>query len=704
MTIFWLGASKQLSSAFFRVENLSMKRKNYLLFFHILLFSFFSGFTIQAQSSLVLNQNADFYVLDNHISYVIDFDKNLDFETVSHKQFQKNFIYSPSSALNFGYVDAVYWFKFRLDNQATWRQWVLRIQPEHLDSITIYFPLKNRQFSRKQTGDLIPAEQREIQTAFLAFVVPPDLQNNEYIWVKIVSNGSNKRFKFQIVDNQHFINLGQEEWIIVGLFAGVCWVMFFYNLFIFIGTRDFSYLYYIIFILFLWLSHTITDGYFNLFLPFAYYRWLNVSDLFFVGLSFSFHTLFTRRFLQLAHNAPIFNWIISINGLIGAILATFSLLAVAYPSIHLTITKFTGLVILFNSSLSFLIGVVVLQARYRPARFYVLAWSAFFIFIIARVLMLNGALPVNFLTAYSIEIGTILQMVLLSLGMADRINLIENEKKHNRELAIRALEENDRLIKGQARVLEEKVNQRTVDLAFKNQKLIELNEEKNNLIAVVSHDLKSPLSRVLGLSELIKLEEERLSTEQKDYLSKIQLVARQAGEMIKQLLDLDTIENQKRPLAIEKINLSQEIEDLIANYHSATQQKDLEIIFEKKIHNSWLNSDLQHIQRIFDNLFSNAIKFSPFHKKIYIRLQEANNSFQIEFQDQGPGLTEQDKSKLFKKFQRLSNQPTAGETSTGLGLAIVKALVEELEGKITCESESGKGANFKVQLPKLNAT
>jgi signal transduction histidine kinase len=677
-----------------------MKIKNYFI---TLCFTFFNSIFINslpAQSSLVLEKKQPYYILENHLAYFVDFSKRLDFEAVKQKEFQKNFIYQPTRPLNFGYVDAVYWFRVRLDNRYSTNNWLLRIQPEHLDSITVYFPLKNGKILIKQTGDLIPAKKREIQSAFLVFAIPADLTNNQDIWIKIAANGSNKRFKFQVVDNQHFINLVQEEWIIFGIFAGVCWVMFFYNFFIFISTRERSYLYYILFILFLWFSHTMTDGYFNLLLPHAYYKWLNVGDLFLLGLNFGFYILFTRRFLNLAQKAPIFDWILLFSTFMGGLLSIASLLAVVYPTIHLTVTKLTGLFILVNSLLSFVVGLIVLQTKYRPARFYMLASSAFLICIMLRTLMLNGILPVNFVTSNSIEIGTILQMVLLSLGMADRINLMEAEKNQNRELAIRALEENDRLIQEQTRILEEKVNQRTEDLALKNQKLIELNEEKNNLIAVVSHDLKSPLSRVLGLSELIKFETERLSTEQLDYLDKMQMIARQAGEMIKQLLDLDTIENQKRALLSEEIDLQTEIENLISNYHSAIQQKKLEILWEKNFNKPLIISDLQYIQRILDNLFSNAVKFSPFNRQIFVRLIEKATTFRIEFQDQGPGLTDQDKTKLFKKFQRLSSQPTGGETSTGLGLAIVKTLVEELKGKITCESELGKGANFMVELPK----
>jgi signal transduction histidine kinase len=108
-----------------------------------------------------------------------------------------------------------------------------------------------------------------------------------------------------------------------------------------------------------------------------------------------------------------------------------------------------------------------------------------------------------------------------------------------------------------------------------------------------------------------------------------------------------------------------------------------------------------HLEKTLYNLVSNALKFSQNGTAITIECTTApNNTIQIRVSDQGPGLTEEDKSKLFGKFMRLSARPTAGEHSTGLGLSIVKKLVEAMNGKVWCESTLGKGATFYVEFPK----
>jgi signal transduction histidine kinase len=104
--------------------------------------------------------------------------------------------------------------------------------------------------------------------------------------------------------------------------------------------------------------------------------------------------------------------------------------------------------------------------------------------------------------------------------------------------------------------------------------------------------------------------------------------------------------------------------------------------------------------QVLDNLISNAIKYSPHAKEIQVHLLSRDGHARLEVRDEGPGLTEADKSQLFGKFARLSARPTGDEASTGLGLSIVKRMVEASHGRIWCESEPGQGATFIVEWPR----
>jgi signal transduction histidine kinase len=113
-------------------------------------------------------------------------------------------------------------------------------------------------------------------------------------------------------------------------------------------------------------------------------------------------------------------------------------------------------------------------------------------------------------------------------------------------------------------------------------------------------------------------------------------------------------------------------------------------------------ADPKFVFAVLDNLLSNAIKFSPFGSAVTVRVTEFEGRVRIAVRDQGPGLTEADRQRLFGRFSRLSAKPTGGEKSVGLGLSIAKQMVEACGGRIWAESEAGKGATFLVELPGSN--
>ena len=114
--------------------------------------------------------------------------------------------------------------------------------------------------------------------------------------------------------------------------------------------------------------------------------------------------------------------------------------------------------------------------------------------------------------------------------------------------------------------------------------------------------------------------------------------------------------------------------------------------------NSWINGNTHYLYQIFHNLLSNAIKFSPREKEVRIVIEQTKHTVNVQFIDQGPGISKEDQKKLFIKFQKLTAKPTNNEDSTGLGLALAKSFVEALSAKLVCESELGSGAIFSVEF------
>ncbi len=262
------------------------------------------------------------------------------------------------------------------------------------------------------------------------------------------------------------------------------------------------------------------------------------------------------------------------------------------------------------------------------------------------------------------------------------------------------------LIESYRQNLEEKVEQRTHELHQKNQELILLNQEKNEFLAIAAHDLKNPLSAIIGLSEMVVEDLNILS--KKEILEFNQMICESANRMfqlVTNLLDINAIEAGKTYLSLEKIEISTIIKQLLDNYQQLAHHKDIILLFEKDRAESYeyiALVDKCAIYEVFDNLISNAIKYSPSQTKTCVRIISTAKRIRCEIQDEGPGLSQTDRAKLFTKFSRLSPRPTGGEHSTGLGLFIAKRLVEAMAGKIWCESELGIGTTFIIELPIYN--
>ncbi|PZR20005.1 MAG: hypothetical protein DI539_12235 [Flavobacterium psychrophilum] len=242
----------------------------------------------------------------------------------------------------------------------------------------------------------------------------------------------------------------------------------------------------------------------------------------------------------------------------------------------------------------------------------------------------------------------------------------------------------------------QKITQQKEEIEGKNQDLIALNEEKNNLIGIVAHDLKSPVNQIKGLLSLVKMTS-KSEDESVKYLTMIEESTLRLGDMITKILNVEAIESKQLNLTLEQVNLS---EVVMANVNrSVVEATRKQIQLHTSIaENVMVNADLSYTDQVIENLLSNALKFSPPEKNIYINITLHNTVALMEIRDEGPGFSESDKKKLFKKYQKLSTVPTGNESSTGLGLSIVKKFVDAMHGQIWCVSELGKGASFFVKF------
>lgn len=243
----------------------------------------------------------------------------------------------------------------------------------------------------------------------------------------------------------------------------------------------------------------------------------------------------------------------------------------------------------------------------------------------------------------------------------------------------------------------EEIAKQNETLSSSNQILSDLNQEKNTLMNIVAHDLKSPLNRIHGLTNLMEMEG-GLSASQQEYVRLIKSSTRSGLDLIIDLLDVNAFEEVKVSAKLTELSLKDLLEERVQLLRMAASEKAISLTLETDLPPK-IVSDGNYLGRIVDNLLSNAIKFSNRGGLVQVRAYQSNGSIAMAIRDHGPGFSESDKVFLFQKFKKLSARPTGGESSNGLGLAIVKTLVERLNGTIELKSEQGKGSEFIIVLP-----
>jgi signal transduction histidine kinase len=375
----------------------------------------------------------------------------------------------------------------------------------------------------------------------------------------------------------------------------------------------------------------------------------------------------------------------------------------------------------------------------------------------------------NFWTVKLISIGTASEMVLFSFALASRLRALERSvegERRQREIGelefryklekaeqaseiehlrnVELAELNDEietqheilrrrtadLETANTRVTEqiEQVESQKAELATANTFLKKLNEEKNELMNIVSHDLKNPISVFRGFAELLQAGDVSPAQARQITDQMIATADRMLG-LVRNLLDMNRLESGAMQLNLVRFSLCPILESTIAQDQASAEVKHLRLHFDTTAlshsADAIVLADEQATMQVLDNLISNAVKYSPHGKNIYVRIRHSslairhwsdqnspqptaqvanppmtNDYVRVEVQDEGEGISEADMTKLFVKFARLSARPTGGEHSTGLGLSIVKKMVEAMNGRVWCESELGKGATFIVELPR----
>jgi PAS domain S-box-containing protein len=237
------------------------------------------------------------------------------------------------------------------------------------------------------------------------------------------------------------------------------------------------------------------------------------------------------------------------------------------------------------------------------------------------------------------------------------------------------------------------------ELVKKNEQLELLNQEKNHFIGVASHDLQNPITNLRLLAAKFRRTNQTLTDRQKEWIEDLDDTALRMSALIHNMLNVSRIEQDSLLLQIEEIDLSGLLTGLVHGFKHIADRKQITLKTDIP-QGIKIQSDVIFLSEIFENLVSNAIKFSPPKKSVQVSVLDVDTYLKIEIEDAGAGIATDELPLLFQKFRKLSSRPTAGESSSGLGLAIVKEYVEKLGGSVYYKPARVTGAIFVVELPK----
>ncbi|WP_162909602.1 ATP-binding protein [Aggregatilinea lenta] len=236
-----------------------------------------------------------------------------------------------------------------------------------------------------------------------------------------------------------------------------------------------------------------------------------------------------------------------------------------------------------------------------------------------------------------------------------------------------------------------------------NQELTRLNELKNTFLGIAAHDLRSPLGVIqMALNFLMDFHDSLSVSERDTILQDAEAQVLSMLNMIDELLDITQIEAGEMELVKGTIDLADFLVEAVADHNRMAASKGSYVVLDD-LPTGTIEGDPFRLRQVIDNLLSNAVKFSPPGATVRVWAEPQPDAWRINVQDEGPGVSEEDRKRLFQNFARLSARPTGGERSTGLGLAITRRLVEQHNGTIDVESLSGGGAIFWFTLPRKAA-
>lgn len=594
---------------------------------------------------------------------------------VSAPLFANRFRTHHEDVLNAGYSTSVFWLKVDLHYLAPARsaprQWLLELAYPPLDHLELYLPDSDGVYRLVQrTGDALLYDSRQIRQNNYLFTLPLLPGQATTVYLRLHSEGS-VQAPLALWSSEAYMEEQPTRLYVLGMIYGVLLVMLVYNLFIYLSVRDVSYLYYILYIASFGLYQVSVNG-----AGVAYFWpnspwWANAATPLFIGAAGLFGCQFARYFLRLGKLSRGLDRLLQLLMLGGG---GVMLLAVTMPY-GIALRMATVLALLFTVSI-FTAGLYAWSRGLRVARWFIIAWTAFLLGGLVNTLMVLGYLPNVFITMYASQLGSALEVALLSLALADRINSMRNQQAQT--------------LRDTGRTLEQL-----------NQQLARSNLLKDEFLATVTHELRTPMNGVIGSLELMQTLP--MSAEMAQYQRTAAGSAQDMMGMVDDILTLTELQAGRARVQAAPFSLRRMLQELRAGYAGMALSKGLYLSLDVPADlPDELLGDSHKLARCLGCLVDNGLKFTH-QGGVMIQARgrrQGPGSLVLTFtvSDSGIGFDDLDQALLYQRFFQVDGSMTRRYGGLGIGLSICRQMGEVLGGRLSHESTRGLGSRFEFTL------
>lgn len=579
---------------------------------------------------------------------------------------------------NYGFTRATYWFRLPIHNRHPHAiERFLEVQSALLAEVNVFLVVDGTVTQQFSAGNSVAFASRPIAHRHPVFplIVAPETHVELYLQVR---SATGMQLPLSLWQERDFWVRDQHALAWQFSYYGLMLVMVLYNLFLAWGTRDDTYVYYVVFTAGIWLFQMILHGTAFQYLWPGAPHWNALSMAVFIPLANALSTLFINRLLRISLYAPRAYRLLMLQVYSAPLLMVATLLLPVE-----TVVPISTLLVVLSGGIVLVVSIQRWRARDIDARYFLVAWIMFVVG--CQILALNkaGVLPYNWLTENLMQIGSATETILLSLALTGRINRMREERVLLEREQLKAREQS---MKAEKSVLEAKYESKA----------------KSEFLAVMSHEIRTPMNGVLGVVELLR--DTPLNEKQSELVDTIQSSGKLLLNIINDILDYSKIESGKLEFESIAFNPRQLLDEAVRFQFPAAQQKGLLLaaFVDPQLPES-LQGDPNRIKQVLYNLMSNAIKFTASgHLFLRVRLlvgSDSRNRLRIDVLDSGIGLTAEQKDRLFQSFTQADRSTSRKFGGTGLGLAISKKLVEAMGGSIGVDSAPRFGSCFWFQLP-----